>query len=114
MCNPLTHVCTAAHYPFLIDSAMELVQKDKGEVHLSKGAQDVLYKHGSDNKAKFEHALKNTDKANLEKLSEGLRKRLEAALANSKQIDANGEPYNPQRIDEDAMKKALATDPWVP
>lgn len=114
MCNPWTNVCTAPHYPFVIDNAMDLVQKAKGEVHLSRSAQDILYMHGSVHKAEFERALKNNDPGTFDRLSKGLRKRLDAALASSKQTDAKGQPYNPPRIGGEAMKKALAADPWVP
>lgn len=114
MCNPLTGACTAVDYPLLIDTAMDRVHRSKGEVHLSKSARDVLYTHGNAHKLEFERALKDKDTKKFEDLSKSLQKRLEKALVNSKQTDPSGRPYNPPRIDGDAMKKVLDADPWTP
>jgi hypothetical protein len=114
MCNPLVFGCSATHFPLLLDSAVERLNQAKGEVNLSKGAVNVLYKHGSAHKAEFERALKDKDNSKLEQLSKSLQKRMEAALADSKQTDPSGHPYNPQRIDGDAMQKALQAASWTP
>jgi hypothetical protein len=114
MCNPLIFSCAATHYPLVIDGAMERLAKAKGEVHLSHGAQDVLYKYGSTHKREFDRALRGQNQRKLDQLTEGLHKRLEVALANSKQQDPKGNVYNPPRIDPEALKSALAADPWKP
>ena len=115
MCNPLLFNCSASHFPLLIDSAMERLHDSLGEeVHLSKSAQDVLYQHGNRHKQEFETALHSRNQAELDRLSNELQKRLKAALDDSSKIDKNGRTYNPRRIDEEGMKKALNDDPWVP
>lgn len=115
MCNPLLFNCSAPHFPLLIDSAMERLHDSLGEeVHLSKGAQDVLYQHGNQHKEEFEKALHTQNQAELDRLSNELQRRLKAALKDSDKKDKSGHAYNPPRIDEQGMKKALNDDPWVP
>jgi hypothetical protein len=113
MCNPLLFNCSAAHYPLLIDTALERLHESEGEVNLSKGAQDVLYKHGFRNKVAFGRALRGENQARLDELSRGLAERMKAALALSKSHDDSGRPYNPARIDGDGMQKALKDNPWL-
>jgi hypothetical protein len=114
MCNPLLFNCSAIHYPLLIDTALERLQVSKGEIHLSKGAQDVLYKHGLANKAVFDRALRDENQARLDALSRGLTERMNAALVLSKDRDDSGHTYYPARIDAEAMQKALNDNPWLP
>lgn len=115
MCNPRLFNCAAAHFPLVIDSALERLHESQGEeIHLSRGAQDVLYHHGNQHKTAFESALVSQDQAELDRLSTGLHRRLQFALLRSVQKDPNGRAYNPARIDEQAMKQALKNDPWVP
>jgi hypothetical protein len=108
MCNPFLFNCAPAHFPLLIDSAVERLQEsEKSEVHLSQDALQYLYKYGNSHKAKFEQALSNQDQAKLDGLSKVLHSRLEVALHKSKTKDARGHIYNPPRIDKEALEKAL-------
>jgi hypothetical protein len=115
MCNPYLFGCSATHFPLVIDGALEHLNKSRGkEVHLSQGAQDALYEYGSAHKEKFERALKDQNPKRLEELSKGLSQRLETALSRSKQIDPQGHPYNPARIDGKKLKEVLQESPWEP
>jgi hypothetical protein len=115
VCDPTGFFCSAVHYPLVIDRALEDLQRSRpGEVHLSPEAQGVLYAHGSRHKVKFERLLKDQKKKNLEELAQGLSERLEEALKRSKQTDDQGRPYNPPRIDGEALKEVLKENPWLP
>ena len=115
MCNPFLFNCAPAHFPLLIDSAVErLHDSEKSEVHLSQEALQYLYKYGDAHKALFQHALGNQDQARLDDLSKALHARLRVALHNSKRKDAKGHDYNPPRIDKDALEQALKANPLTP
>jgi len=112
MCNPFLFNCSPAHFPLLIDSAVErLHDSEKSEVHLSQGALQYLYTYGDSHRAMFERALNNKDQAQLDDLSKALHTRLKVALHNSKKKDAKGHNYNPPRIDREALEKALKANP---
>ena len=98
MCNPLIYTCTLTHFPLLIDSAVERLNKsEKREVHLSPEARQYLYQYGASHRGAFEQALASEDPKQLEALSKGLHSRLKVALRNSKKKDATGRFYNPSQ-----------------
>jgi hypothetical protein len=114
MCNPFLFNCTPAHFPLLIDSAVErLHESEKTEVHLSQDALQYLYKYGDSHRVTFEGTLSNQNQGQLDKLSTALHARLKVALHNSKKKDARGRNYNPPRIDKDALEKALKSKPLL-